>query len=669
MNFEIIIMSSNGINHDFWNGNTTDEVNATTTAAQGQDKKRLVAALQSRFEKIRVQITDEKVGLGEKLREKAEANPLYKTVLNSSNLEDVEEDSDFTAPDIEQGDHTSMLEAYKAAYEEKCRIEQKAISYIETLHGEVDSSRKVQDDLIAEAQIRAASIMEANYSALKQEAEKSAMMGENKVGDKFRFSMNVRKNPPPLYDLKIDSAFSLIMFLNEDLEEWFEEMDITEKPDKCHQILKIFGSETMGHRQTARRFFKQASVVAAANDKNLTMGDIYKSLVSYIYASRPDSKLEKRASKETLTNYIEKWWTIKQYCGVEPNKIGTQILNDIFKDAELLTGMDKAFEKLKEKFYVNTLMDKEIQKGDLIGYATQLDVLYPVTELLTANSCKNQIAGLVALDKAQENTLSTTLSKLTENLEQVSNQNARLESFYRKKAEPRSYNQNGRGGYRGNYNGADKYKRSQEKCYRCGRDHPSNTCRFNGTCHYCQKPGHMAQVCQKKLRDGNTGRPSNAENGNWRGASDIRKPFGKPKAQFNSIVIDLCEVSMRRNSNGDLREYISTSIGNGTPIKSLCDPGAQENGIATSTLNEYGLSDLIDEGTKSKARMADDTIVDTLGCIELECDVEGNKKKIRFAVIDKLNPAIIFGTPFLNETGVLADFRKSIDSNIRMSKN
>jgi len=185
----------------------------------------------------------------------------------------------------------------------------------------------------------------------------------------------------------------------------------------------------------------------------------------------------------------------------------------------------------------------------------------------------------------------------------------------------------------------------------------------------CQSPEHAAKVCPKNKREQKPYTPYRQNNRNWEGARDIRKPFGAGRKQISAMTIDLCEVTVQYDKKGDLREYISTAIGNGTPIRSLCDPGPQDNGIAASTLAEHGMSDMIDESAKIKARMADDSVVDTLGCIDIDCEIEGSKKKVRFAVIDKLNPAIIFGTPFLQETGVLSDFRQSIDAKIRKSKN
>ena len=134
---------------------------------------------------------------------------------------------------------------------------------------------------------------------------------------------------------------------------------------------------------------------------------------------------------------------------------------------------------------------------------------------------------------------------------------------------------------------------------------------------------------------------------------------------MNTVSIEICEVVCSKDSNGDLREYINTSIGNGTAIKSLCDPGAQANGISPKILSEHGMSDLVDETQKGQAKMADNHIVETRGVVTIDCEIEGETESVPFAVIENLSPSIIYGTPFLNKTGVLADFRQSIDNKIR----
>jgi hypothetical protein len=54
-------------------------------------------------------------------------------------------------------------------------------------------------------------------------------------------------------------------------------------------------------------------------------------------------------------------------------------------------------------------------------------------------------------------------------------------------------------------------------CFRCGQDHPKETCKFlNAKCYYCGTQGHIAKVCMKK-KSANSGNNSNNNNSNNRG--------------------------------------------------------------------------------------------------------------------------------------------------------
>ena len=88
-----------------------------------------LAKFRKRAEKLRSEITEEKVKLGTNLRETAQKDNLYDTILE----EPKSTVSTVNAPTVEIGTYGTELEAYKAAYEEKFKLEQKAIAYIQTV--------------------------------------------------------------------------------------------------------------------------------------------------------------------------------------------------------------------------------------------------------------------------------------------------------------------------------------------------------------------------------------------------------------------------------------------------------------------------------------------------------------------------------------------------------
>ena len=120
----------------------------------------------------------------------------------------------------------------------------------------------------------------------------------------------------------------------------------------------------------------------------------------------------------------------------------------------------------------------------------------------------------------------------------------------------------------------------------------------------------------------------------------------------------------------DMREYIDTAVVPGTSERSLLDTGATFDAINAQLLAEYGLSDKIDSNQSGRASLADGTSVKVEGHVQIPVEVNNNKYKVNFRVVDKLQPKIIYGVPFLTETGVLKKFRDSVKEQFaNMSKN
>ena len=124
-------MSFNGINHNFWNGSKAEynvKNHTETEDAEYNVRQRL---LKERLSKLRDRMTEDKVKPSKTLSDTAGKDNLYDTIVTPLNELELSEGEE--VPELEQGEHGTMLGAYKAAYEEKCKMEQKAISYIDVL--------------------------------------------------------------------------------------------------------------------------------------------------------------------------------------------------------------------------------------------------------------------------------------------------------------------------------------------------------------------------------------------------------------------------------------------------------------------------------------------------------------------------------------------------------
>ena len=128
------------------------------------------------------------------------------------------------------------------------------------------------------------------------------------------------------------------------------------------------------------------------------------------------------------------------------------------------------------------------------------------------------------------------------------------------------------------------------------------------------------------------------------------------------------DITQKTDANGETREFVDVKLENGPPISSLCDTGANRNGISMEELTKYGLSDLIDSSLAGKAKLANGALFQTIGMIDIKIDVEGTDYNVPFCVVDKLAPSIILGTPFLKQCQVMSDFKEAIQNRLRKNE-
>ena len=122
-----------------------------------------------------------------------------------------------------------------------------------------------------------------------------------------------------------------------------------------------------------------------------------------------------------------------------------------------------------------------------------------------------------------------------------------------------------------------------------------------------------------------------------------------------------------------MREYIDTEVVPGNTIKSLLDTGASVDAICPKLVAECGLSGEIENTESRFIELADKSLVKVEGFITMKVNVKGKDYSVKYTVMPGIKPEIIYGMPFLQQTGILNDFQQAVKSrfsnNITTSKN
>ena len=142
------------------------------------------------------------------------------------------------------------------------------------------------------------------------------------------------------------------------------------------------------------------------------------------------------------------------------------------------------------------------------------------------------------------------------------------------------------------------------------------------------------------------------------------KPFQQNINEIKSFLIDVDSICAM-NNNGDVREYVDTKLGADTTVRSLLDTGAMVDAISEGLVKECGRKDEIDTSKASTVELANKQTAVSAGTINIPVEIQGQKYEINFRVVPDLKPQIIYGTPFLNQTGILTEFRNSVNSHLK----
>ena len=601
---------------------------------------------------------------------------------NDQTVENLDQLIDDQMKDITQ-------DQYKTKLEEALKLQEKAAQFILTLKDKCKQSDQLNEELVKQNEKNNEVILTKLLEA--KVAQTTAENDFNKDhANRLKMTEMVAVNPPPKFDSykNFGTAVGMLAFLNEELEEYFDDMYVIDKSDKCRMIIKTFGDRSAEYKSTARRFFQQTATVELVNTENVTMRIIYKELVCYIFACRPRGDVGNRKSNESLTNFIERWFTVKEYCGISKHGQGASIIRKIFEKPEVLQSTDEIVREFKKEFFVKHANEESIGKGELLGFAQRLDMLYAGQNELGIKALESVQAingqpktGMVALEKNKDTEQIEKMMKQIEQLQMTSkppgrsdnnnwrNNNNRPNYNNRQNNNNytrRNYGNNGNGynnrpyqnNNRNNFNNNDS-----RMCYHCGETgHIKAWCpqwkreREQITCYACGKQGHIQAHCPMA----NAHQNINSNTQQWVNKTpqqiQVDTRFKPGVKAFTVKPESMCVMG----NQGDLREYIDTEIVPGTNEKSLLDTGASVDAICPKLLIECGISDQVVAAEARFIELADKSLVKIEGTIEMKVNVRGKEYQVKFVVMPGIKPNIIYGMPFLKATGILKDFQDAI---------
>ena len=556
------------------------------------------------------------------------------------------------------------------------KLQYQAASFIVDLKTQIKETEKVNHELKTQVD-QQNNILINKMNELEKEEQKMNINMTNRL----KLTKMIGANPPPKFDdhKAFGTANGLLAFLNEDLNEYFEDICMTDTNEKCRLVLKTFGPRSEDYKCTARRFFMQETVEQLIKHQDVTMKIIYKELVHFVFASKPKGEVGKRRHGESLTNYLTRWFTIKDYCGIPENKQGKGILRSIFDKPELVDCREEIIREIKAKFFVTYANDENISKGALLGFAQRLDMLYAEKNesgIHAIGSYDKKPTGMIAIDQRQK----AEKSNENVNLEQKINDWMKTMESKQTDFVRRCYNCNSpdhiarncpqnkpRQGYpnmRQNNGARNSFNNRQN--FRANNGINNDSQRETRTCFICSKQGHISVNCWHNPNNKNKPNGRNPQQ-MWRNDFNV-KNFNQNINEIRSFEINLDSLCAM-NKNGDIREYVETSLTPGRTELSLLDTGAMVNAINMKLVEDCGMQNKIDRTREGQIELANKEIAFSAGALTTFVEIAGRKYQIEFRVVPNLKPEIIYGAPFLKDTGILQDFRKSVTNHLGVTKN
>ena len=445
-----------------------------------------------------------------------------KAIRNKTTAQAVVEDIDTK---VDEDVKNIKEDQYKEKLKECLKLQYQAASFIVDLKGKVKEAEENNKDIADKAEQQNVTFKQ-QIEHVEQSWDANAKKYNVDIGNRIKLTKLVGLNPPPKFDSYkgFGTSTGLLTFLNEDMEDYFEDICVWESREKCRLIMKMFGPKSENYKATARRFFSREEVADLVMNDTVDIKIIYKELVHFMFAEKPRGDVGNRKDGESLTNFLMRWFTIKDYCGIGKQSQGRSILKAIFRKPEILRCTEEVLREIKKKYFVKHAKDQDINKEELLGFSERLDMLY---------STKNEL-GIHAIGVAKEesNQVPTSMvvldNRKTEYRDIKDTVKSVMEEFITGNANCNNYDHDEIFNGRGNNTGNRPQWRKPPVCYNCGKSgHISVHCRVGhdrvGTankgnymydgCWSCGSPDHLRQSCPSN-RNFNAKRNNQFQEGN-----------------------------------------------------------------------------------------------------------------------------------------------------------
>jgi hypothetical protein len=290
--------------------------------------------------------------------------------------------------DIKQGQHDTMKEAYEEAYIDLYN------QFSETSRRTVDfiKVKQKQNEELKELGTKFTEISMTKFTeSLLEEHDNIIDCIQTDKREKLELAKAVRKNPPPQFSSsQARDAASLIVFLNEELEDYFSDMCVTDIISKSNLLPKLFDltdPESIEFQAKTKRFLKTTNVKNLIESEKVPMQEVYFNLAKYIFIDNPSESINKRQHGQSVTTYIERLWTLKEYCKEDKSVIGPKIIETICNDpTNTLNVTDEVMKDFRKELFIHTVSGRTISKEDMLSTTMTIDMLNPVETLDRSNT-------------------------------------------------------------------------------------------------------------------------------------------------------------------------------------------------------------------------------------------------------------------------------------------